>query len=204
VISQRMIPRNLLFSVAAMVLIAVGMAVYMWHMRARVVAGVSGTVSSAHVAPPASGSAEQVTLYVAYDDLGILMPQVFRLPLPSDRQQRGEELLRFLIALYVGKPSPHPLGPGSELRNLYLVDPDLAVIDVNGAFSTGHPSGVLAEELTVSSLIRSLSTNIPGIKRVKILVDGKTQETLAGHADLSAFYDVGAVKDLALELQGTE
>jgi hypothetical protein len=36
---------------------------------------------------------------------------------------------------------------------------------------------------------------------VKILVDGKERETLAGHADLTGFYDVTAVNQLATELQ---
>jgi hypothetical protein len=44
--------------------------------------------------------------------------------------------------------------------------------------------------------------NIPGILRVKILVDGKERETLAGHADLSDFYDTGAVALLVSQLQG--
>ena len=200
-IREDIIPRNLIFSVAAMLVIAAAMAVYAWHVRIRVVSAPSGSASSAHVAPPAVGPTEQVTVYVAHDDLGVLKAQVIRIPLPSGRQERAEELLRDLIALYDTSPSPHPLGPGSELRNVYLVDPDLAVIDVNGAFATGHPSGVLVEELTVASLIESLSANIPGIGRVKILVDGKTQDTLAGHADLTEFYDVAAVHQLAVQLQ---
>jgi hypothetical protein len=197
-----MIPRNLVFSVAAMILIAAGIAIYMWNMRSRAVAGVPNVASSAHVGPPASGPTEQVTLYVAYDDSGVLKAQVFHLPLPSDRQQRAEALLRDLIAIYDAKPSPHPLGAGSELRNIYLVDPDLAVIDVNSAFAEGHPSGVLTEDLTVTSLIETLAENIPGIKRVKILVDDKMRETLAGHADLTALYDVSEVHQLATEMEG--
>jgi Sporulation and spore germination len=198
---QDIIPRNLIFSVAAMIVIAASMAVYAWHMRIRVVGVPSGSASPAHVAPPALGSTEQVTVYVAHDDLGTLKAQIIRIPLPSGRQERAEELLRDLITLYDTNPSPHPLGSGSELLSVYLVDPDLAVIDVNGAFATGHPSGVLAEELTVTSLIESLSANIPGIGRVRILVDGKTQDTLAGHADLTEFYDVGAVHQMAQQLE---
>jgi hypothetical protein len=39
---------------------------------------------------------------------------------------------------------------------------------------------------------------------VKILVDGKERDTLAGHADLSTFYDVGAVNQLATQLQSAQ
>jgi spore germination protein GerM len=85
---------------------------------------------------------------------------------------------------------------------VFLVDPGVAVIDVNGAFAEGHRSGVLVEELTVASFIHTVSANTPGIQRVKILVNGKDSETLAGHADLSSFYDVSAVNALAGQLQG--
>ncbi|MFI5069377.1 MAG: GerMN domain-containing protein [Terriglobales bacterium] len=198
---QDMIPRNLLFSVAVMIVIAIAMGVYAWHVRIRVANVPLASASGIHVAPPAAGPTEQVTVYVAHDNFGTLKAQVIRIPLPSGRQERAEELLRDLITLYDTNPSPHPLGPGSELRSVYLVDPDLAVIDVNAAFATGHPSGVLAEELTVTSLIESLSANVPGIGRVKILVDGKTQDTLAGHADLTEFYDVRAIHQLAQQLE---
>ena len=87
------------------------------------------------------------------------------------------------------------------MRNVYLVDPGLAVIDLNTAFANGHRSGILVEALTVASLVQTLSVNIPGIVRVKILVDGKERETLAGHADLTNFYDVAAVGQLVTQLQ---
>ena len=153
---------------------------------------------------PVAGATERVTLFVAYDDIGILRAQSAQIPMPSVRQQRAEELLRALIALYLDKSSPHPLPPGSDIRSVYLVDPGLAVIDVNAAFADGHRSGVLAEELTVASLIQTLSANIPGILKVKILVEGKQRDTLAGHADLSNFFDVSAINQLTSQLQSTQ
>jgi hypothetical protein len=153
------------------------------------------------VAPPASGPTEQVTLYVAYDDAGTLRPKSVRIPLPAGRQERAEELLQALVDLYLDKSSPHVLGAGSEIRGVYLVDPGLAVIDLNTAFANGHRSGVLMEELTIASLVGSLSANIPAISRIKILVDGKERDTLAGHVDLTNFYDVSAVNQLVAQLQ---
>jgi len=83
---------------------------------------------------------------------------------------------------------------------VYLVDPGMAVIDVNSDFLDGQTSGILAEELTIASMIQTLSANIPGLMRVKILANGKERETLAGHADLSGFYDVSQIADLARQL----
>ena len=77
----------------------------------------------------------------------------------------------------------------------------LAVIDTNAAFADNHRSGVLVEELTVASLVETLSANIPGITRVRILVDGKSRDTLAGHADLSDFYDVNSMNQMVAAMQ---
>ncbi|MFZ0801028.1 MAG: GerMN domain-containing protein, partial [Terriglobales bacterium] len=105
------------------------------------------------------------------------------------------------LNIYLDKSSPHVLAAGSEVRDVYLVEPGLAVIDLNAAFADGHRSGVLIEELTVVSLVETLSANIPGIARARILVDGKERDTLAGHLDLTNFYDVTAFSQLALQLQ---
>ena len=196
-----MSPRQLIIGVAVTAIAALTMVIFTRHEQKRVVQTEAASGYSRPVAPPPSGSTEQVTLYVAYDDPGILLPQNSVIPLSSGRQQRAEELLRALMDVYVAKSSPHPMGPGADIRNVYLVDPGLAVIDLNAAFANGHRSGILVEELTVTSLVETLTTNIPGITRVKILVDGKEQETLAGHADLSRFYEVSSVGDVLSQMR---
>jgi len=197
-----MIPRHLLIAVAVMSALALGMALYAWRMHGRATKA-DVPANAQPVTPPASGPSEQVTLYVASDDTGTLRARSVRLSLSAGRQERAEELLQALLAIYLGKSSTHALGAGSEIRSVYLVDPGLAVIDLNAAFANGHRSGVLVEELTMTSLISTLSANIPGITRVKILVDGKERETLAGHVDLTSFYDVSAVNELIAQLQAT-
>src|SRR5580700_487767 len=199
-----MIPRHFYIAVSVLLLAVLGMTLYAWHMRGRAAANPIASLDSRPVGPPVAGATEQVTLFVAYDDTGVLLAQSARIPLPSVRQQRAEELLRSLLALYMDKASPHPLPEGADVRSVYLVDPGLAVIDINAAFADGHRSGVLSEELTVASMIQTLSTNLPGILRVKILVEGKERETLAGHADLSAFFDVSAVSQLTAQLQAAQ
>jgi len=197
-----MIPRHLIIGVVVMVAIALGMSFYMLRMRGSAGRAENTTASTQPVAPPVSGPTEQVTLYVAYDEDGSLRAQSRRIPLPAGRQERAEQLLRALLSIYLGNPSPHPLGPGSEVRDVYLVDPGLAVIDLNGAFAQGHRSGVLVEELTIASMVETISANIPDITRVKILVEGKERDSLAGHIDLTNFYDAAAMTQAVRELQG--
>jgi hypothetical protein len=198
-----MIPRHLIIGVAVMLVVVLGTGLYVWHMKGRV-AQTEPAANTGPVAPPVSGPTEQVTLYVAYDDPGVLRPQSARIPLPAGRQQRAEQLLRALLAIYLDRSSPHPFAPGAEIRDVYLVDPGLAVIDTNAAFADTHRSGILVEELTVASLVQTLSANIPGILRVKILVEGQQRDTLAGHADLAAFYDVSAVTQMVNQLQASQ
>ncbi|MGB7600688.1 MAG: GerMN domain-containing protein [Candidatus Sulfotelmatobacter sp.] len=202
--STLMVPRHFFIALSVLLSAVLGMSIYAWHMRGRAAATPVASVDTRPVIPPAAGNTERVTLFVAYDDIGVLHPQSAQIPMPSVRQERAEELLRSLITLYLDKSSPHRLPPGSDVRNVYLVDPGLAVIDINAAFADGHRSGVLVEELTVASLIQTLSANIPGILKVKILVEGKHRDTLAGHADLSNFFDVSAVNQLAAQLQSTQ
>jgi len=196
-----MIPRHLLIAMAILLVAVLGLSVYAWHMRKSAVSTPLASVDTRPLAPPPAGPMERVVLFVAHDEDGTLRPESAQIPLPSGRQQRAEELLRVLLSLYLDKSSPHVLGAGAEVRSVFLVDPGVAVIDVNGAFADSHRSGVLVEELTVASLIHTVSANTQGLLRVKILVDGKQRDTLAGHADLTDFYDVTAVDQLANALQ---
>ena len=81
-----MIPRHLMIAAAVLIVIALAMGLYAWHIR-----GAGGTetasLNSQPVAPPVSGPTEQVTLYVAYDDPGVLRPRAARIPLPAGRQR---------------------------------------------------------------------------------------------------------------------
>jgi spore germination protein GerM len=196
-----MIPRHFVIAIAVLLIAVLGLTGYAWHMRRTASSTPAPSTDTRPLAPPVAGPTEQVTLYVAHDNDGSLRAESARIPMPSGRQQRAEELLRALLSLYLDKSSPHALGPGADIRAVFLVDPGVAVIDLNSAFADKHRSGVLVEELTVASLIHTVSANTPGILKVKILVDGKDRETLAGHADLSSFYDVTAVNQLATQLQ---
>jgi hypothetical protein len=190
---QPLIPRVLVISVAVMLILVIAMGIYARRMRRQAHEVALPATSALPVAPPPSGPTETVTLYVADDAAGTLRAQSAKIPLPSDRQQRAEELLRALLRVYQQPGAAHPLSPASDIRSVYLVNPGIAVIDLNAAFADEHRSGILSEQLTVNSLVETLAVNVPTVQRVRILIDGKTRETLAGHADLTDFFDVQAV-----------
>jgi hypothetical protein len=195
------IPRQTILWLVFLTLIAVAIGILAWQMSDSATPGSFPSPDNRPVAAPVAGPRELVNLYVAYDDPGVLRSQATTVPLPTERQQRAQELLRALLNIYLAKSSPHPLAPEADIRSVYLIDPGIAVVDFNSAFADGHRSGVLVEELTVASLVETLVENVPGISRVKILVEGRERETLAGHADLTYFYDVSVAGQLASQLE---
>ena len=188
-----MIPRHLLIGVAALLVLVVSLGIYLRHVRRQANELEATAANGLPVAPPPSGPTETVTLYVADDDAGILRARSAQIPLPGGRQQRAEELLRALLRIYQQPGAAHPMAPAADIRSIFLVDPGAAVIDLNAAFAAQHRSGILSEQLTVNSLVETLAVNVPGIHRVNILVEGKTRDTLAGHADLTETFDVTTI-----------
>ena len=175
-----------------MLVVVVAMGAYLRRMR-RQESALHSAEDLRPVAPPPSGPTETVTLYIADDAAGALRAQSAQIPLPGGRQQRAEELLRALLRIYQQPGAAHPLAPAADIRSIYLVAPGVAVIDLNTAFADQHRSGILDEQLTVNSLVETLSVNVPGVNRVRILVEGNARETLAGHADLTDFFDASTI-----------
>jgi hypothetical protein len=151
--------------------------------------------------PEAQGKEETIRVLVAYDEDVALRWRTAQAFMPEERDLRARAALRALLAQYLQTPSPHPLARGADIKNVYLINGDTAIVDTTAAFADGHPSGALLEQMTLASLIETLSANVPGITRVKFLVEGRERQTLAGHADLFSFYPVSAVDPLARELQ---
>ena len=151
--------------------------------------------------PQTQGEIEHIRILVAYDDDLALRWRDAEVRLPADRTLRAREVLRAVLAQYQQRPSPHPLSSASDIRDVYLVGNDALLVDTNAAFADQHPSGILLEELTLASLVESLKANVPGIDKVKFVVEGKERETLAGHADLQSFYETRAVDELAQEFE---
>jgi Sporulation and spore germination len=186
--------RRLIIIVAALLAAAVTLGVYVLHLKRRATRDAQlAADQQTTLAPVGPGAPVAVTLYVASDNDGTLHKTQVNVSLPAERSERDRAILRTLMAEYLKASSPHPIGTGSEVRQVYLLSEDTAVVDTNSAFADAHPSGVLAEELTIASVVMTLNANDSKIIRVKILVNGRERETLAGHADLRRFYDAGSM-----------
>ena len=187
-----MSPRALQVTLVILLAAVVGMGVDVVHLTRRADQLETRTTDQRPIAPPVAGKNERVTLYVADDANATLQKQTVDLALPENSQERGRAVLNALLSRYAAKDSPHPLHEGGEVDSVFLLDNRTAVVNLNAAFAAQHPSGVLIESLTVSSLVQTLAANVPDLTQVKFLVDGRERETLAGHADLTGWYPVSA------------
>jgi hypothetical protein len=194
-----MIPRHLQVALILLLVAALGLGYYALHLKRN--AEQTQQSDTRPITPPVKGPSESTTLFVAHDDDGVLRKQEINMALPAEPGERAQHVLRALLAIYLQKPSPHPLGDGADVKNVYVMDDNTAVIDTNLAFADAHHSGVLEEELTIVSMVQTLSAALPKITRVKFLVNGHERDTLAGHSDLRTFYDVATVNQIAREMQ---
>jgi hypothetical protein len=195
------IPRHFQITVALVLLAILVSGVVIIRITHKEEALTEQAADSAPVAPIVGGKQEQIQVLVAYDDDQVLRWRTADVFLPADRGLRARETLRSVLAQYLQTPSPHPLARGADIKDVYFINPETMVVDTTSQFADGHPAGILLEEMTLTSLIETLTANVPGVTKVKFLVDGKERETLAGHADLMSFYQTAAVHEMAKEFE---
>jgi len=189
-----LISRWLQITVVLLVVAVFGMGLYVLRLKQRTEQmEAEHAAAQRPLAPPVHGPAARINIYLADDASLSLKSRALDTPLPANPAERDRELLRAVLAVYQERDAPHTVGAGADVRAVYLIRSDTAIVDMTPQFATEHPSGVLEESLTIASLVETLAANSPGLQRVKFLIDGRERETLAGHADLASFYDVNAV-----------
>jgi spore germination protein GerM len=196
-----MISRRLQIVLVVLVVTAVGLGYYALRLRRQAERAQTAASDTRPIAPPVSGQPESVHLFVADDQDGTIVDRQISLAVPASHSGRALALLRALTASYLESSSVHRLGEGADIRSVYFVSETLAVVDLNAEFANHHRSGGMVEELTIVSLVKTLSAAFPKLAQVRFLVDGKERETLAGHADLTSVYDVSSITELARELK---
>jgi spore germination protein GerM len=176
-------------AVLALAVALVVMAIYGVQLLRRAQHVPAGSEAPRIAPPTAAATTGNVVLMMASDADGKIHRHEVRAELPQDRGQVAHELMRLLLAAYAEKGSNHPLPKDAEVRQVFLLGTDTVVLDMNAAFAGGHPAGLRAEKLTVESITKTLAANLPGVRRVKILVEGEERATLAGHLDLENFFE---------------
>lgn len=133
--------------------------------------------------PPAEGRKIKARLfYVATD--GMRLTGVERdVPYGESPVEQAREILAAQVA-QVAEPLVSAVPPGTTVRTVFIADDGSAYIDLSREVATAHGGGTLDELLTVYTFVNALTTNLPAVTAVQVLVDGKEVDTLAGHVDL--------------------
>jgi hypothetical protein len=127
-------------------------------------------------------------------------PTDVELALSADPVKRARQVIDSLIT---DPPSPEQrtLPADTTLLGFYLLPDGTAVADFSDSLSSETPSGILSERLAVDSIVQTLKSNLSTARRLKILIHGQEVDTLAGHVDLTGFFDLNlpvAVPPVAL------
>lgn len=136
-------------------------------------------------APPASPPKESVSVRLFFSDpRSDFLAEETRRMLWEEHDVEGQ--MRMIIEALLKGPQGEfypTIPPGAVVRDIVLKGEGLGVINFSRELSQNHPGGSLAEMHTIYSIVNSLLLNIPSLKAVQILVEGKAPETLKGHID---------------------
>jgi Sporulation and spore germination len=113
------------------------------------------------------------------------------LTLSADPVQRAKQVLDELISS-PPIPEQRTLPADATVLGFYILPDGTAIADFSDALVREIPSGIASEDLAVDSIAQTLESNVPSLRRLKILIHGQEVDSLAGHVDLTGFFDLNA------------
>ncbi|SRR5258706_10938798 len=162
---------------AALALVAIG--VPRWGSTPRPAPNVAAGPASA----PVLGRKIKARLFYVSED-GTRLTGVEREIVYGEGPAAQAQLIVNAQLTPVAAPLLSAVPPGTTLRALYLSAKGEAYVDLSREVVTAHGGGSLDELLTVYTIVNALTSNLPAVTTVQVLVDGKEVDTLAGHVDL--------------------
>ena len=135
----------------------------------------------------APGEPQTVSLFFPVPGEGMLRREDRTLTLVSATPDRVRQIL---MALREGSREglEGAIPAETEIRAVYLAPDGIAYVDFDETFERAVSPGIGSETLTIYAIVNTLAVNLPSIQQVRILLEGREAETLAGHADLSRAY----------------
>ena len=127
----------------------------------------------------------QATLFYVSDDGTQLVPTSRNVPYAATQAEQARRLVEAQVATAPeGLLSPIPAG--TIVRAVFITDSREAYVDLGGTILSGHSGGSLDEALTVYAIVNAITTNLPEVTAVQILIEGREVDSLRGHIDLRA------------------
>lgn len=132
--------------------------------------------------PAPKADLKTVDLYFSTDEGPYLVSEKRKIKKGSLEAEAAGALRALIEGPREGLVSAIP--PGTRLIGLRVKD-STAFADFSPEIVKNHPGGSAGEIETIYSIVNTLTLNFPAIEKVQILVDGKKEETLAGHIDIN-------------------
>jgi hypothetical protein len=141
------------------------------------------TVARSPAALPAAGPKINARLFYMSDEGTRLTGLERDVPFGEGLIEQARQIIVAQLAP-VAPPLVSPVPPGTKLRSVFFTEEGAVYVDLSHEVSTAHSGGTLGELLTVYCIVNALTVNLPAVKSVQLLVEGKEVPTLAGHVDL--------------------
>ncbi|HYA15360.1 MAG TPA: GerMN domain-containing protein [Syntrophales bacterium] len=127
---------------------------------------------------------QEVVLYFSDANERFLVPEKRYIPKEENAEDKAKELVK---ALLDGSKTKliNTFPEKVTLESIKIDNKQTAYVSFDQNLIKYHPGGSASEMATVYSLTNTLTRNISSIKRVKLMVDGKTIESIKGHIDTS-------------------
>jgi hypothetical protein len=144
---------------------------------------------------PNNGTTQLATLYFPAPNEGKIAPESRSITWAQSDTDRVRQ-----VVLALAEGSHQGLGrvfsPSTTVRAVFLATDGTAYVDLSNDILSDFEPGIQSETLAIYSIVNSITSNIPSVKRVQFLIQGQEVETLDGHADLTAAYtpDLSRVK----------
>lgn len=175
--------RVIILTVIAATLVALATWAVVWFLGQTTGEPAAGTAGSDRANTASAARRISATLYyVSADGQRLEAAQRDVLFGATTAQQA-----RYVIEAQL-EPAPtgltNAMPPGVTVNNVFVADNGDAYVDFSVELRQQHPGGSLNEIFTVYTIVHALTTNLPAIRAVQILVGGHEVDTLAGHVDL--------------------
>jgi hypothetical protein len=170
-----------LLVVLAMVLVLVGLP--RGRSASTTAPAVATTATGPDAMPAMLGRKIKARLFYVSED-GTRLTGVEREVVYGDGPAAQAQLIINAQLAPVAAPLVSAIPPGTTLRAFYLSAKGEAYVDLSRDVVTAHTGGSRDELLTIYTLVNALTSNLPAVTSVQVLVNGKEVDTLAGHVDL--------------------
>lgn len=112
---------------------------------------------------------------------------------PENREvKKSDEInnqIKIVLLELINGPKDANLAPtipyGTNINEVYMDQQNTLYIDFTNEIKENHSGGSTGELLTVYSIVNTITSNFHSVKKVQILINRDTVDSLAGHIDIS-------------------